>query len=938
MTVTSVGLGGQPIRFLGAYVKSVSSSLGLSSNASSITVTLAEDPANGVIFQPVTPGTFVEIDVGPTWHFGGIVQKYQMDVKNISGRLIQVTINDPRDAMRACPMIIAPGYSEIAERFEEHSGCSLLNIYGAYDDPNTLLNLSGYTDAGMTYERIMQALHGATIAFPSYSYDVAQQEVHIFGEHYRFETTEIDGIVSPIHRFNSNLVSVADFIEDVSKKHAFDWYVDSERTVDSGIEVTIRTIDRSEDNTEISLATFLADNAERVISASSGLELRNDISCVVLQGAPVESLRKLDIKGMANEPIDLAADSGTHRYFMTETEMRVVLAGRQPWNLWLGISSEHGGGGGISRYGGRLENLILASPINLAQVVEMIASGNIPRNLRRDIGYLISEDSEACGRIYEKLKGHAEATYGKRWVHGAILDDIIESAWTRDVLGGNNDPNEFFRQQDGRTRAYVEFTIDPAGGAFSLGLNNLTNLFGSTDLFKNVTVFGTNLRNVMPGESMTNSVIQLELAGQFNPNKHILNMDKSSYIYNNTSNPDPDTVRNKLWVAATVDKDGVIRIESPVLQSTPTPAELLESAENYAKAVRAGDEDAVEEAGEVVPPDDHQRLAEISDEDFGGRGTVQEILDYYSSTPFPNQNVISTSIGDDETASQMLERVATRIELNSISAYGTSISPDDVTALRSAADQLSVDIKEQDGVVGDGGMDASPEDPDIPVPVNPGNADRQDSDGNDEDLIQDGLLRVMRILGMSMFDMSAKAYQPNYAYIPTRAKTLRYGPAFPSDFDAESEGRLEIIVDDGYCPWEFGSISAMQQAMQIKVDSASSKQRNVQTASIEVEGYPQFNLGDSLGRNSNITNINMNFGTDGVKTSYQLQSFTKKFGELTKEDIMLATMFRNGSGKRTLSQDTVGHMQNSMVSVFKNVGGRGHYPSSANNGGALSFG
>jgi hypothetical protein len=963
MTVTSIGLGGQPKRFLGAYIKSISSSLGLSSNASSITVTLAEDPANGVVFQPVRPGTFVELDVGPTWHFGGIVQKYQVDVRNISGRLIQVTINDPRDAMRACPMIIAPGYSDITAQFEGHSGCSLLDVYGAYDDPVTGINLSGYTDAGMTYERIMQAIHGADVAFSNYTYTVPQQEVHIYGETYRFDTTELDGIVSPIHRFNSNLVTISDFIEDISKKHAFDWYVDSTRASDSGIEVSIRCIDRSEDNTDIDLATFLHDNRNRVISASSGLELRNDIACMVLQGAPVENMRKLEIKGLANEPIDLTLESGTNRYFMTETEMRVVLAGKQPWALWLGIGTDHGGGGGVSRYGGNLTNLVQASPINLARMVEMIASGNLPKNIRRDLPYLIGEDHEVFGKIYEKLKGHAESTYGKRWVHGSIMDDIIESAWTRGAVGGNDDPNEFFRQGDGRTRAYVEYNIDPQGGAFSLGLNNLTSLFGDTNIFKGVTVFGTNLRNVMPGESMTNSVLQLELKDRFNPNKHIINVDKSSYIYNNTSNPDPDTVRTKLWVAATVDKDGVIRIESPVLESTPTPAELLASAQNYAKAVRAGDEDPIEPTeielevdsggfnydpieevrefstnpGEVWITDHLEGSTTGESSRRFTNPTVNDIIEFYGDE---NYNTNLSGADGLRNFAQYIHQRSVTLPYDHGGGVGTVPAGNQtaINILNAAADRLENPIKEQDGAAPDGGVDAPPVNPANPVPVTPGEDDREDADGNDEDLIQDSLLRVMRILGMSMFDMSARAYQPSYAYIPTRSRTVRYGPAFPSDFDADSEGRLEIIQDEGYCPWEFGSISAMQQAMQIKVDSASSRQRDVQTASIEVEGYPQFNLGDSLGKNSNITNIGINFGTDGVKTSYQLQSFTKKFGELTKEDIMLATMFRVGSGKRTMAQDQVGHMQNAMVSVFKNVGGRGYYPPSANNGGAHNFG
>lgn len=936
MTTTNLGLNGQPRKFLGAYIKQISTSLGLSSNPSTCTITLAEDPDNGVIFQEPIPGTFVEIDVGPTWHFGGIVQKYEKGVRNIGGRMIQVTLNDPRDVMRSVPMILAPGFSEIADYLQNFTACSLLDIYGAYDDTTSGLNLSGWTDAGMTYQRITQAIHGANTTVGSYYYEVPQQTTRLFGETYKFNTTSIDSIVSPIHRFNSNLVSISDFFEDVSKKHAFDWYVEATRDTDDLVEVTLKTIDRSTDNTDIDLQTWLNDHQDSVVSATSGLELRNDISCVVLQGAPVERLRKLDIIGLANEPIDLVAESGTNRYFMNETEMRVVLAGKNPWQLWLGIPQAQWGGGGIARYGGTLEALTLASVIDLERIVDAIASGNIPRNLRRDIQYILSEDHEVVGKLYEKLKGHAETTYGKRWVHGAVLDDIIESAWTRDTVDGNDDPNEYFRQSDGRTRAYVEFTNAPAGGAFSIGLNNLTNLFGSTDLFRNVTVFGTNLRNVLPGDSMDNSVIQLELAGAFNPNRHLINLDKSNYVYNNTSSYGPDVPRTSLFVAATVDKDGVVRIDVPVLESAPTAAELLFAAVSGAKAINNGSSSANDiGVGETDPQTKigsvwNMVFSEHSNPDV----TIGLIITQFGKLGF------DTSATAAESASTYLRRIAQSWLNDYTSKYGYLPSadyPGFVRALQAGADYLEGDIVEASGAAPGAGFGAPGADGNNPVPLASGNNDVQDADGNAEDYMEDGILRMMRLLGLSMFDTSARAYQPNYAYIPTRSKTVRYGPAFPSDLDADTEGRLEIIQDDGFAPWEFGSISAMQEAMQIKVDSASSKQRNVQTASIETEGYPLFNVGDALGKNSNITNITINFGTDGLKTTYNMQSFTKKFGELTKEDIMLSTFFRVGAGKRTLPQNQAGYLQQSMFPVHKNFGGRGYFPPSATNGGAMSF-
>src|SRR5690606_5439404 len=170
MTSTNLGLNGQPKKFLGAYIKQISTSLGMSSSPSTCTITLVEDPANGVVFQEPIPGTFVEIDVGPTWHFGGIVQKYEKGVRNIGGRTIQVTLNDPRDVMRSVPMIIAPGFSEIAVHLQIFTSFPLLDIFGAYDEDSCALNLSCWTDAGTSYERITQSIHGAETAVGNHPY------------------------------------------------------------------------------------------------------------------------------------------------------------------------------------------------------------------------------------------------------------------------------------------------------------------------------------------------------------------------------------------------------------------------------------------------------------------------------------------------------------------------------------------------------------------------------------------------------------------------------------------------------------------------------------------------------------------------------------------------------------------------------------------------
>jgi hypothetical protein len=187
--------------------------------------------------------------------------------------------------------------------------------------------------------------------------------------------------------------------------------------------------------------------------------------------------------------------------------------------------------------------------------------------------------------------------------------------------------------------------------------------------------------------------------------------------------------------------------------------------------------------------------------------------------------------------------------------------------------------------------------------------------------------------GLQIF---GRSFQPKNVYIPTRSKYLRYGPVFSSTLSNSSIGKCEVEVDDGFAPWEFGGFTVMTDAMQIKVDNQSSQVRQVQTADITVEGFPIYSLGESLGRNSNINSININFG-DGVSTQYQLQSFLRKFGELSKEDLARLSLFARRSGARTLPQDAVAFIDKYRTRINRQFAGRGSSPGAGTTGGVDSF-
>ncbi len=784
-TYTSLGLTeGQ--KFLGAYITDINNSIGFAVNPSTCSVTLVED--DDAIFETPVLGSFHRISLGSSWYFDGIVTNHSRDIKNAAGRTIQVNMADAREIMKSVTMILAPGCQNIVD--ELGSRCAVMDVYGAYfiSSENSTLNLSGWNGTGMEVTRILAALKGENIQFGTIDFNVPKLLANIYGEIYSFDFTELETYVNAGYRVNSNLISLAEFVDDLAQRNAFEWYIEAERNSSNQVVVTCRVINRRTDNEDISLEVF-ANLHENVVSISSGLELRNDLNCTVLQGAFKEGLSKVDIAGLANEPVDLSPEGGSEAYYMTEGEMRAVLGGRTSWEVWLSIPGANGGGEGFDRYGGTLESSFVNPIVKVRTLINDLTTGKI-KNADRTKAYLSSANFGKVGLVFEKLRSHAEETYGKRWVHGSVLDEIIDSAWTQDIVAGNNNPNEYFRQEDGRTRCYVEFSNDQ-GGAFTLGLGDLTNIFPNVDLFTNVIAFGGTFSNFMTGSE----IIPCELAGNFTVANSILDTDKSNYIY------DEGTTKSKLFVAATIDKDGVVRIDAPVLEQAPSKVDMVN------KIIQA--------------------------------------------------NVSSSAAHTD--------------------ADGNTVSNDSY-------------IKNM----------------------------------------------LSRFYGINPFRFFARCHQPKFAYIPTRSRLFRYGPVYSQYIERDFSGKLEIIQDDSFAPWEFGSTALMTQVMQLKVDLSSSAIFNVQTGNVVVEGYPLRRIGDAIGFNSNISSIQFTV-SGGAKTTYGLQSYTKKFGELSNDELTRLTIVSLRRGNKITPENIASYIDTYSVKVNKQFTGRGNKGAGGLTGGAYGF-
>lgn len=544
MTATNLGLGGNPVKLFNAYVVNVNCNLGLQQSPSTCDVTLAEDlnSTPPVVFSKPTMGQYTTLQVGSKFRFDGIITKYEEDIRNISGRTITVNLSDAREIMSSIPMILAPGFRNVVETIDT-TGCSVVDVFGAYDDfDNTGINLSDWNQTGMTYERIALAFKGGAVNDVGFIFKVVGVSPKAFGEKYRFNLDEVTAIVDRFHRVNTNMISISDFIQELANRYTFDWYVTSSRnTTDSHIDVVIHVIDRSSDNVDIDLDTFLSNNDGKVVSAKRGFELRNELACAVLFGASVEQMRLVNITGLANNPVDLSDEGGSDAYLMQENEMRVVLENKDGWENWVKSN------GDFTIYG--ISDLTAAPTISGNNSTDVESQAGINLEHMQDA----EDDIARKGRIFEKLKGNAEASYGKRFLFQQVVDvDYIDAAWTADVVAGNNDPNEYFRNSQGKTRVFVEYELgttltgDPVDGLLGFGGN---------------FAFGKGAGAAQ--------VLLLNLRAQFDVEKMVVQSDKADWIIKD----------GNLFVSGTIEEGNIVKIDNPVIFDKPDTQEIAEEIE-----------------------------------------------------------------------------------------------------------------------------------------------------------------------------------------------------------------------------------------------------------------------------------------------------------------------------------------------------------------------
>jgi hypothetical protein len=294
-----------PIKFLGAYVVNISCQVGWGGDNSSCSMTLAEDPDNGVTFSPPKLGTACMIKVGG-FSFGGIFQRYMFKESVDGGRLYDITLESPSKVLDGVFVVLDKWQGTIytddsnvdtpyAKKTMTYGGSfptNLINVFAMKENYSYggHFGKADVTEMGYPVKGIVADIKAAMGAKSSFG-----GKIYYGQSEFDLDLSELDKIIAqiPDYRINADLIDMNSLIKNIMEIGLGYYLVKLEGTADgngiiqSGAKIVLKAellkSDPSPGIIKQTITTALA--AKTVSSYSVGKELSDGVSQKVLLGA-----------------------------------------------------------------------------------------------------------------------------------------------------------------------------------------------------------------------------------------------------------------------------------------------------------------------------------------------------------------------------------------------------------------------------------------------------------------------------------------------------------------------------------------------------------------------------------------------------------------------------------------------------------------------------
>lgn len=120
---------------------------------------------------------------------------------------------------------------------------------------------------------------------------------------------------------------------------------------------------------------------------------------------------------------------------------------------------------------------------------------------------------------------------------------------------------------------------------------------------------------------------------------------------------------------------------------------------------------------------------------------------------------------------------------------------------------------------------------------------------------------------------------PNMVAIPLESQTDFYGPWVSSI----GSGKTIVEQNETLVPWNFNSFDVMNSIGFASVNEITANMTWSETGDLLMPGAPQFSLGQNLVQNGPyISDISVQFGTDGITTTYKMSSWTPRLTKMSR--------------------------------------------------------
>lgn len=283
-------------KFMGASILSVNMSIGYNGTPSSLSLTLVEDTDNGDNFvEPATPSLWgfslpkggVGAEMLPTnpqlqpnafnptnvkFYFCGICTSWRKDIRNVSGRNIEVTLVDAREMLKGVQCLLSgfslsqnigtggPRYSQVD---------NVIDVFGYYNYGYE----SGKNEFGMTWDSIKQAVESVGVTVNDLKF-----EFHFTGDAF---TAAPDW-----YRINATTIDIVSLAQRVCNDAGSDLVIIARKVAGSTAVVEFRAIRRTNGNplSQTELDNFIAARSGIVSSANYGREYRNEPTSSIITG------------------------------------------------------------------------------------------------------------------------------------------------------------------------------------------------------------------------------------------------------------------------------------------------------------------------------------------------------------------------------------------------------------------------------------------------------------------------------------------------------------------------------------------------------------------------------------------------------------------------------------------------------------------------------